>query len=598
MDIYLDTTCKDATGRRLAPADATASGLIDPFLAALPPRFRVPHPVLPARRQSTTRRKGNLGVLMLVALLVFDAAAAVTPAPPLSVWVEGFRFEGATAFSASELDAVVARVVHLPATLDDQGLETARAAVEAHYRLHGYVNSLATLPDQAITSHKIVLRILEGRLSESGIYVHGVRKLDPDWILWRIQARVREPLQTNQLTAALQSVRQAGHLRSISATLRPSIREGVAVPGEAELDVEVRESSPWAAEVRVDNQRPPTVGAEQLTAQVGYLNPTGHGDVLRVSYGILQRDREGGVEFSGLDNLGVAYSLPVTPWDTIVSVSYDRRDYAVIEEPFQDLDILTRYWAAALRIDQPVWRDTDQEIALGLAFERRHSEGRLLGEPFSFTRDSVDGEVNVSVLRLSASWHRSWLGEGLSLRWVASFGLDAMDATVGTVEPDGQFSSFLGQGQYLRQLWNQDSPGPGAAARLIARASAQWAPDPLPAVEQLSLGGAQTVRGYRENLLVRDTGVLGSLELAVDVLKTSHLTLAAGPFVDVGAGWNIRWPTPDPVLISSAGVGLESSLWERVRVRIDWGHPFQDAGSGSGDLQDSGLHFSVVCRIF
>lgn len=52
----------------------------------------------------------------------------------------------------------------------------------------------------------------------------------------------------------------------------------------------------------------------------------------------------------------------------------------------------------------------------------------------------------------------------------------------------------------------------------VARAAAQLTPDSLLPLEQFSVGGIATVRGYGQNQLVTDNGVLGSLEVRLPAL--------------------------------------------------------------------------------
>jgi hemolysin activation/secretion protein len=54
---------------------------------------------------------------------------------------------------------------------------------------------------------------------------------------------------------------------------------------------------------------------------------------------------------------------------------------------------------------------------------------------------------------------------------------------------------------------------------LIARVGAQLTPDSLLPLEQFSIGGIDTVRGYRQNQRVGDNGLVGSLEVALPIVR-------------------------------------------------------------------------------
>ena len=106
----------------------------------------------------------------------------------------------------------------------------------------------------------------------------------------------------------------------------------------------------------------------------------------------------------------------------------------------------------------------------------------------------------------------------------------------------------------------------------------------------------KNVRGYRENQLVRDNGLVGSLELRIPLLpkRTGKLRLRVAPFVDAGRSWNDRRSTFGSQNIASAGLGLLLD-YRQVNARVYWAHGFDDTDNGNpgNDLQDGGVHSSV-----
>ena len=68
---------------------------------------------------------------------------------------------------------------------------------------------------------------------------------------------------------------------------------------------------------------------------------------------------------------------------------------------------------------------------------------------------------------------------------------------------------------------------------LLARIAEQLTPDSLLPIEQFDVGGVDTVRGYRQNQLVTDNGVLSTLELHVPVARNPGV-LELRPFFDIG----------------------------------------------------------------
>lgn len=178
-----------------------------------------------------------------------------------------------------------------------------------------------------------------------------------------------------------------------------------------------------------------------------------------------------------------------------------------------------------------------------------------------------------------------------ALRSQFSFGLDIFDATINSDGiPDGSFFSWLGQIQRVQRL--------GRDNLLIAQADIQLTPDTLLSAQQFSLGGGQSLRGYRQNARTGDNGFRISLEDRIAILRdrAGLPNLQLAPFVDMGAVWNtVNNPSqlPKQTFLASAGLGI---LWEplpRLLMRLDYAVPFIDLSDRTQDMQDQGFSFSV-----
>ena len=173
-----------------------------------------------------------------------------------------------------------------------------------------------------------------------------------------------------------------------------------------------------------------------------------------------------------------------------------------------------------------------------------------------------------------------------------SFGLDVLNATINDNEPDSRFFAWQGQGQWVRSL--------GADALLLVRGGMQVTPDSLLTLEQFGLGGQATVRGYRQDQLLTDNGVLASLEARLPVWRdrSNNLLLQVAPFIDVGHGWNNNGDNPDPNTLIGVGTGLLLSINDDLTARFDWGIPLISVDSERDSLQENGLYFSLGVSFF
>ncbi|MEN9677496.1 MAG: hypothetical protein RIS76_3392 [Verrucomicrobiota bacterium] len=545
-----------------------------------------------SRRFSQIRRLAT-SVLLGATVSGIYGAAQVLPPPPTSsnpantiapaarLRVSGFRFEGNHAFTADELGVVTAPYAHRE--LSSGELEQARRAVTLHYIEHGYVNSGAVIPDQDPQDGVITLRIIEGELSR--IDLSGNRWLRDDYINSRLRRWSEAPLNLNELQDGLQQLRQNPNVGQINAELKPG-----TAPGQSVLGIRVEDTQPFRVGIQFDNQRPPSVGSSQVWLLTSDLNLTGHSDPVEFRYGIANSTFDG-YEFSGANNLEGSYTLPFTRFDTTVNVHGSRLNTSLVEEPFPPLAITSLTTSYGLTLRQPLYQTANQEVAVGIGFDRRVNETWLLGEPFNISPGAVDGKMSVSVLRLSQEWTRRGQDHVLALRSTFNVGLDVLDATDNGVpgDPDGKFVSWLGQAQYIQRLFHTQN-------QLVLRMAGQWTDNPLLALEQLSVGGFESVRGYLENQLVRDRGVVSSAEFRIPVLfnKAGAGIVYLAPFFDFGGAWDVDG-SPSPTTIYSTGVGLLLSPNRHVNAQIYWGHRWREVDMPSQqDLQTLGFDFRLT----
>ena len=130
---------------------------------------------------------------------------------------------------------------------------------------------------------------------------------------------------------------------------------------------------------------------------------------------------------------------------------------------------------------------------------------------------------------------------------------------------------------------------------LVVKLFHQHTDDRVVSMEQFSLGGVNTIRGYRENQLIRDNAFIISPELRFPVYKDRYgkALVYLIPFVDYGIGWNSNGPR-EREEIYSAGLGVTYNPTDHISMSLYWGHGFEDFGvRNNNDLQDDGIHFQL-----
>ena len=296
----------------------------------------------------------------------------------------------------------------------------------------------------------------------------------------------------------------------------------------------------------------------------------------------------------GLNDFLAKYSWPLTALDTTLDISFQRTDSDVVESPFDDLDIKNDTDTYKVGLTHPLYRTTTQSLDVALTVERRRSESKLLDERFSFSPGAEDGVTKLNIVRFSQEWLKRSFTRALAARSVFSVGLDRFNATANGADQDGKFFYWLGQFQWAQRL-------PWAGVESVVRADLQLADDSLPPIEQFTIGGMNTVRGYRENQFVRDNAFVASLEIRIPVYRhpSGRFRLQLAPFVDFARSSNQGRPTPGQEAIGSVGLGLRSTLTDRIQGWVYWGYSLDniDNRDNDNDLQDDGIHFQVSTRL-
>jgi len=488
--------------------------------------------------------------------------------------LRGVAFRGNTVFSDDELMEVAEPFLGREVGLAD--LEELRYRLTRRYTDGGYVNSGAILEaGQRVDDGVVDFTVVEGRLSE--IRVSGNGRLRPGYVTSRLWPDTEAPFNTNLLQERFLLLLQDPLIQRMDGGIRPG-----ADPGEAVLDMNVVRERPYGLTVAGDNRRPPSTGSLGGMATAWLRNLTGYGDFLDVSYGASE----------GASEVDAGWSFLLNSRDTRLSARYSYSENSVVEEPLKSIDIESESESFDVTLVHPFYRTLRHNLEMGAVLSLRESKTFLLGTPFSFSAGDENGKSRVTVLRLVQSYVDRTTDHALALRSTFSIGLDLLDATVhGGGVPDGKYFAWLGQAQYAHRLGEK-------LGSLVLRGDAQLASDRLLTLEQFALGGATTVRGYRENELVRDNGFDVSAEWRYPLWRASSeggsdKLLQAACFMDFGSAWN-KGEDPWDNRLHSAGLGL---LWESkwLDAQFYWAYDIEEAPPRQDyDLQDDGIHFRVV----
>jgi hemolysin activation/secretion protein len=502
------------------------------------------------------------------------------PSLPLPrIFVKKIEVAGSTVFTPAELAKVTAPYENRDLTTED--LEAIRLALTRLYIANGYVTSGAFLPNQTVTNGVVAFRIIEGKLDD--IEIEGNKWLRNGYIRRRLSLGIQPPVNIADVQQRLQFLQQDTRIERLQAELRPGVQRG-----ESELHVRVDERLPFLVALGLDNYQSPALGTPRYFITLAHRSLTGHGDVLSGTFA-----HAAGTELQ----VDASYALPLTARDTTLILRYQRNQTVVVEAPFDVLDIETKSDTFGISLRQPLLHTLRREFAVTLTADRQRSETFLQGERFSFSPGTEDGEATSTPLRLLFEWTDRLPNQVIASRSRFSFGLDGLGATIndGRDLPDGRFFAWVGQFQWARRLGFLDM-------ETLFRLDVQLANASLLPIDQISVGGRFSVRGYRENQLVRDNGLIVSLETHISLVRNAPWAdfVQLTPFVDFGYAWNVDIPTPPVRTIASVGIGLRWALTVHLpvplqpRFEIYWGYRLKDVETQGHDLQDLGLSLQFV----
>ena len=499
---------------------------------------------------------------------------------PEQIIVKDFNVVGSSVFTKQELTKAVKSYRNRPLTLPE--LFQARSIITKLYTDKGYVNSGAYIPPQELDDGTVKIAVLEGELE--GINVSGTERLTPKYISSRIETAAGKPVNVESLLAALQLLRLDPLINNVSAELSAGIK-----PGTSLLDIQVEEADVFNLSTSFNNKKSPSVGSNQRSASFNHGNLLGIGDRFNFTFS----------NTKGSNSFDFAYSLPFNSKNGIISAAYGSNNNDVVEEPFVsqlDLESQSRYFELSLR--QPIVLKPNKELAMGLSFSRSRSETFLDGRSFNFPRSindsgvDEDGETRISALRFFQEYVNRDDKKVLAFRSQFSVGIDAFNATNNEDGPDSTFFSWRGQSQWVKRL-DEDF-------LFLLRGDVQIAGGALVPLEQFRLGGVNSARGYRQDLSLGDSGIFGSAELRVPVLRFRKIDglVQIAPFFDIGTLWNTDNVEIANATLPSLGLGLNLAMGDRFNARLDYGIPLVNIENEGDSLQEDGVYFSVDYSFF
>jgi hemolysin activation/secretion protein len=517
------------------------------------------------------------GGFQLPPVAVPDAAARAPQ--PEAVRVDRIAFRGNRALRSSALQAVAAPFLGRDLTAAD--IEELRIALTHQYVDRGYINSGVILdPEAPYRDGVLSFQVIEGRIRE--VRVHGLKGLRSSYVENQLRGPSGEALNTAALRERFQHLLDDPLFARINSRIQPGSDLGDAI-----LDVDVQRARPYSLALAVNNYRPPSIGSKayDLSGQVRDL--TGVGDVLDLNL-------NGPLDFSGGVGYGLGWQLPLNHRGTSLALSAARTQTVVTEEPLAALHIRSKIDRLELKVSQLAWSTLKQQLSFGLGLAREKNSTTLDGLPFSFLPGASDGITRAVTARLITDYSyrsdRQYFGARLTV--LHAHLLDYVSEPVAYAQPPQRYFVWTGQ---LHHLW-EFAPLP---FEVESRATVQRTHSVVSDLHSLEIGGVGTVRGYRENEVLRSNVQNFNVDLrwlALPMTGTLRPGLTLGAFFDWAAGHDVDAPTDT---FSSIGLTMRMK-WPHVQADLAFGAPLIHPAFVSqqhGNWQDHGVHLQIATSL-
>jgi hemolysin activation/secretion protein len=210
------------------------------------------------------------------------------------------------------------------------------------------------------------------------------------------------------------------------------------------------------------------------------------------------------------------------------------------------------------------------------------------------------GDAAIEVYQVFVGWAGQWYHASGRSAFQASLHYSPGGLTA--ANSDAAFAAFAPMRLSESQYWYAKAGlafdcdlGGGLGWR--AAIAGQATDSPLPDTEQLSIGGADAVRGYVADDGTFDTGVIARSELRLARWSSAgdpSTAFVLQPYVFADGGYAMTMHDSVAVGALSAGVGFDFALGTNLAGTVNAAHVLRDAPASSAG--DWGVDFKVTGR--
>jgi hemolysin activation/secretion protein len=507
-----------------------------------------------------------------------DATENIDPSLKRKIMIQDIVVEGNTLLTSSEMNKVISQYEGKEESFVD--LREMADKLTQIYRDKGYITSKFYIPPQTIKDGVVTVKASEGLVGQ--ISLSGNKYFGPWAINNRINLTPGEPFRVNDLRQSMYRINSNPDLK-IKSTLMAG-----KDPGTTDIQIEAKENFPVHLTGFYDNLGRRLIGTQRGGVTVASNNFFGLGD--RINNTMSWSGRSFGVTNH--------YEVPLGKTPLRMGFDYSHSRLKLGKE-FEELKVrgYATYYSPYISAD--LYQSDRYKVSIDVPFDFVNTRTTILGEQFQ--------EDRIRLLRPSLNFEeydsqgntfwRNEFGVGMNL-FGATLGDRVLNSRAEAGSKFFRWTTFLTRTQRLP-----------LGTYGIFRTIAQLTPDRLHSSQQVQVGGAFTVRGYKEGRLIGDNALVTSAEWRIPAyifpaswtIPKTNVKLRENiqfvGFTDFGAVWTNR-PVPgvgasDYVL--GAGFGIRARLTQYMVARVDMGFPLLRQAP---DNNRPRLHFGLQGDLF
>ena len=410
-------------------------------------------------------------------------------------------------------------------------------SINNEYLLKGYISSQAFLPEQDITGGVLFISLVEGIVDKVSIAGNKTTK----------ESYIRRYIKFDKVDN-LNAIETNAHVMKFNAENDAKARVVLSpgkVFGTSDVDLVIDEPERYSLSVFGDNAGQKETGLYRGGVYGTVRSLTGYRDIFNF----------GGVFSEGAKAYFASYEIPEPFFGTRVGAGFDYSNTQIINGALQTLQVEGNYYDVYIYVKKPFY--IRENAVSNLTFNAATKDGA------SYISGFETQNIKSDILSLTAD-----------NTLMTSFGYvyNSLSYSQGMkiIEGETNFEKIAYYGEFYAGFLKYF----GFNLKLKGQAGFET----VPSSEQFSIGGANTVRGYSEGMLMGESGINANAEVQynLNLIKWKYLDYTR-PFLfgDYGIIYplNSTWPSDYETSIYSIGIGLKLGMFKHFEAGVTWAFP-------------------------